>query len=117
MKTLHKASGKNFLTMAPNEDSSVTWSCFVEEYFPFTKDTEDKTSTYAAEGSLRISDCNKAVYINFDLYDTNEGARDEAEAKLKKLDTLISELNEFRHQLETAYDIKLDADYDAKVKE
>jgi hypothetical protein len=51
----------------------------------------------AVDGHVTISDCNRQVQLDFSMY-----KKEDAKAKLAKINVLIEELSKFKEQLELA---------------
>ena len=123
MATVYEAANKTFLTPAVDENSSVIWSVDVNHY-PSSKncsilsgvviddEVEDKSHTNVSSG-LTIFDCSRCVNLEFEIYGDKDVAK-KIDQKLSKIDLLISQLEEYRQHLATAYAMKLSMDKESK---
>ena len=121
MSTVYEAANKTFLTPAVNENSSVVWNVDVNHY-PASKrssalagvvaldedEREDKAHTNVSS-YLSIFDCSRRVNLEFEIYGDKDAEAKVAQ-KLSKIDLLISQLEEYRQHLATAYAMKLSMD-------
>lgn len=94
MKDYYTKASKTFLTPAPNEDASVSWSVSAGAFNNGVQDSID--------ASLKIRDCYKTITI--DMYVNSEK---ELQQKLDKLDTLIGELCQIQFALKEAWDYRV----------
>jgi hypothetical protein len=85
----YKAKGKTFLTDHPEEFGSVSWYVRINPHWM----SGDKF--IASE--LRLSDCSKDITLDF-----NCNTPSETKKRMDKLDTLISELMDFKLSLQKA---------------
>lgn len=93
MQEYYAKTNKTFLTPAPHEDSSVSWSVSAGAFHNGRQDS--------IEGTLKIRDCYKTISI--ELY---VGTEKELDQKIAKLDTLIGELCQMQFALKEAWDYR-----------
>ena len=76
--------GKAFLSKSHDEGGTVTWNVSARK-----GDYEDPLIS-----TLRITDCEKAIYIDFDCHKVKY-----IQGRIEKLDVLLEEINKFREAL------------------
>ena len=125
MATVYEAANKTFLTPAVDENSSIVWAVEVNHY-PSSKrssllagvmvdDEDEEDSSYTnVQSHITIADCSRRVCLEFEIYGDKD-VEAKADQKLLKIDLLISQLEEYRQHLATAYAMKLSMDKEAGV--
>jgi hypothetical protein len=89
---------KEFLSPCADETGSIV--CQIET--PLMKDiTESRVKEGCAwmYGHIKINDCNKHVQLEFDCHDQKS-----FEKRIAKLDKLLKEVQDMRHQYEAAWE-------------
>lgn len=89
--------GKKFLNNDYDEGGSIHW------YAERSSWKEDDKSHTRVSSYLNIRDCSSSIDLDFSYYPDGRGRRD-LKKRLKKLDTLITELQKLRQALEDLND-------------
>lgn len=98
-KTIYQQDSKKFLSDKHDEHSAVCWNANATY---FVNDKIECSGEASVESTLRLQDCTRSINIEFDAF-RPEDIENNLDTRLKKIDNLIYELNDFREALRGAY--------------
>ena len=90
---------KEFLSDLPEEASAVSWHVTVKRNTREDPVAKDKEPSFDCD--LRIQDCNRPIYLDFSLWCVDSDYYN----RVKKINTLITALLEFKEAYITAYEM------------